>query len=76
MAAGVAAMLAHGVVHAAGPTLPPREVVVQPGESLWSLGRRYAPAGSDLRRWVFEVKQLNGLRHSGLVAGQEVRVPR
>ena len=72
----VAAALAHGVVHAAAPAVPPRAVVVQPGDSLWSLGQRYAPAGTDLRRWVFEVERLNDLHHAALVAGEELRVPR
>ncbi len=73
---GIAALLAHGVVHAAGPARPPRVVVVRPGQTLWTLGRRYAPSGTDLRRWVFEVERLNGLHHADLVAGEAVRVPR
>ncbi len=50
-------------------------IVVQPGETLWALGERYAPAGSDLRRWTARVEQVNHLGGEDLTAGQELRLP-
>lgn len=54
----------------AGPT-----IVVGPGDSIWGLGERYAPVGSDLRRWVVEVERINHLDGDGLMVGQELRLP-
>ena len=38
----------------------PASVVVQPGETLWDLAERYAPAGSDPRDYVAELVEQNG----------------
>ncbi len=55
---------------AAGPT-----VVVQPGDTVWGLGERYAPSGRDLRLWVANVERLNHLQGADLTAGQPLRLP-
>lgn len=54
----------------AGPT-----VVVQPGDTVWTLGQQYAASGTDLRRWTAEVEQINHLDGAGLTAGQSLRLP-
>jgi nucleoid-associated protein YgaU len=54
----------------------PRQVVVQPGDTLWGLAERYAPAGTDPRRWAAEVERLNGLPGGRLLAGQVLLLPR
>lgn len=68
-------VLAHGAVaHAHGAHSIERTVVVQPGDTLWGLGERYAPPHADLRRWVYAVERLN---HVGglIVPGQRLRLP-
>ncbi len=50
------------------------ETVVQPGESLWTVARRIAPA-SDPREVVQKLRRLNHLPGSGLRAGQQLLLP-
>jgi LysM repeat protein len=54
---------------AVGPTL-----VVQPGESLWSIATRIAP-GVDPRVTVQQLVDRNGLAGTALEAGQVLRLP-
>ena len=61
---------------ASAPPQPGPEVVVAPGETLWALALRDAPAGEGPRRWVFEVERINHLDGPEVVAGQEIRLPR
>jgi len=49
-------------------------VVVQPGENLWEIARRIAPA-SDPRQVVTEIRSLNGLGSTPVIAGQSIVVP-
>lgn len=50
------------------------EVVVEQGDSLWSIARRVAP-GSDPRDVVYGVRELNGLRSNLIQPGQVLLVP-
>jgi LysM repeat protein len=50
-------------------------VVVQPGQSLWSIALRVQPA-ADPRRVIAEIIDLNGLRGTGLQPGERLWVPR
>lgn len=74
--AGLVAVL-HGAVAGAKATrgAGPVVVVVVSGQTLWALGRLYAPQNTDLRRWVFEVQNMNGLKTGAVVAGQSLRLP-
>src|SRR3954467_4555233 len=56
-----------GVQHA-------RTVTVQPGESLWAVAVRVAPH-ADPRLVLARVAQITPLWGSGVVAGQQIRVP-
>lgn len=49
-------------------------VVVQPGESLWSIAERVAP-NADPRVTITRIASLNGLRSSVLPAGKALIVP-
>jgi hypothetical protein len=53
----------------------PRAVVVDEGETLWSLSQRFAPLGADWRDYSDAVVDLNGLE-GALQAGQRLRLPR
>ena len=75
--AAVAVYAAFGLGRAsAGPHTPPHAsaVVVQRGDSLWSIAVREFP-NSDPRDVVGELKFLNHLSSAGLVAGQKLRLP-
>lgn len=49
-------------------------VVVQPGESLWSVATQIDPS-SDPRDVIAEIVRLNQLDGSGIIAGQPIAVP-
>jgi len=81
LAAAVAVIAATGRVQALDDTAPvpasaPAEVVVAPGETLWSIAERVAP-DRDPRGIVEQVRRLNGLPSGDVQAGQRLllRVP-
>lgn len=49
-------------------------VVVQAGETLWGIAQDVAP-GSDPRRVVQQIRQMNDLGTSPIVPGQAIMVP-
>ncbi len=49
-------------------------VVVQPGETLWSIAGAAVP-GADPRDVIIDIQQLNGLSSSQVAAGQTLVVP-
>ena len=51
------------------------QVVVRPGQSLWSVAENADP-GADTRLVVQQIAELNGLTGSTVFAGQRLRVPR
>jgi hypothetical protein len=53
----------------------PRVVVVEPGQTLWSLAERYAGEGIDPRAYVDAILALNGL-DGPPQAGASIRLPR
>ncbi len=50
-------------------------VVVQPGDTLWSIAEGIAEPGSDIREVVSDVKTLNSLSTSSLHIGQSLLIP-
>lgn len=52
-----------------------RQVVVQPGDTLWDLAREHGPEGADLRRTVYEIRTLNGLVDAQIHPGQHLLLP-
>lgn len=49
-------------------------IVVQPGDTLWTIAGQYADGG-DVRETIDELEQLNALDTAMLRAGQELFVP-
>lgn len=49
-------------------------VVVQPGDSLWSIAKELAPK-ADPRETVMRLRELNGLGNAVVVPGQSIVVP-
>lgn len=69
----VRAVLPAGAGPAAAPAEQPSVVVVQPGDSIWSLAEKLGPVG-DVRRTVEAIREANG-GSSVLRVGQRIAVP-
>jgi hypothetical protein len=60
---------------AQGGTAPPSvTVVVEPGDSLWSIAAAHYP-GADTRERVDTIERLNGLDSPVIVAGETLQLP-
>ena len=79
-AAGIALMLAvTGLVGGAAAGTTPsqpasRTIVVQPGQTLWSIARDIAP-NADRRDTIARIVELNALPSSAVSAGERIAVP-
>ncbi len=51
------------------------EIVVTPGESLWSIAGSVAGEGVDIRTVVGEIMEANGLASAELTTGQRLFIP-
>jgi hypothetical protein len=63
------AMAAHG-----GTTTPFSTVVVQPGDTLWSIAAQHYPR-DDVRERVQDIEAANGLQGPQIEAGETLRLP-
>jgi LysM repeat protein len=76
--AAVAAVLLIGVgfaLGARGSNQPAyATVVVQPGDTLWSIATEHYPA-DDVRARVWDIEQANGLRGPAIEVGQTLKLP-
>jgi hypothetical protein len=70
----VAVLVAASTGDAAAPAGPAPSVVVQPGDTLWSIAARYAP-GPDPFGTIEQIRQLNGLEGYTVHAGQRLQLP-
>ena len=80
VAAGIALMLAvagltGGAAAGTTPSQPAsRTIVVQPGQTLWSIARDIAP-NADRRDTIARIVELNALPSSAVSAGERIAVP-
>ena len=58
-----------------GESVPSSVVMVAPGETLWDIASRRTPTGDDVRNVMYDIKRLNALGSSSVMAGQRIRVP-
>jgi LysM repeat protein len=70
----VAVLAAASTGEAAAPAGPNATVVVQPGDTLWSIASRYAP-GPDPFGTIERIRELNGLDGYTVHAGQRLQLP-
>jgi hypothetical protein len=70
----VAVLVAASTGEAAAPARPAPSVVVQPGDTLWSIASRYAP-GPDPFGTIERIRELNGLDGYTVHAGQRLQLP-
>lgn len=57
---------------AAGPFV---EIIVVPGDTLWTIAQRHLGPQADLRRAVYHLQEWNGLERPAIFPGQRLRVP-
>lgn len=50
-------------------------LVVSPGDTLWGIAQRFAPADIDPRYAVYSLRELNNLASANIVAGQRLVLP-
>lgn len=70
----VGVLVAASTGEAAAPAGPAPTVVVQPGDTLWSIAARYAP-GPDPFRTIEQIRQLNGLYGYTVQPGETLMLP-
>jgi nucleoid-associated protein YgaU len=51
-------------------------VVVGQGDTLWQLVQKHYDYKGDIRRAIYEVRQINGMQDALIVPGQVVYIPR
>jgi LysM repeat protein len=66
---------AKAVADPPSPAGPRVAVVVEPGDTLWSIAERHAP-DTDRRTVIAEIRQLNDLNGSTVEVGQQLLLPR
>jgi hypothetical protein len=76
LAAAVIVLTGFGMAVAArgGTSAGPTIVVVQPGDTLWSIASQHYP-GDDVRDRVQDIEQANGLSGPQIEAGETLRLP-
>lgn len=50
-------------------------VYVETGDSLWSLAKRYVPKDKEIRKFIYEIRQLNDIDPSKLRPGELLKIP-
>lgn len=54
-----------------------QEVRVEPNDTLWTIAARTAGNQQDIRHYIYDIQQINGIQDPGtLQAGQVIRLPR
>jgi nucleoid-associated protein YgaU len=74
LGAVAAAILGLAVVAHGGTTATYTEVVVQPGDTLWSIATERYPT-DDVRARVDSIEEANGLQSPRIFIGQTLRLP-
>ena len=75
VALGAVVAVALGLASAVrGDTRPATTVVVQPGDTLWSIAANHYPA-DDVRVRVQDIEQANGLHGPAIEVGQTLKLP-
>ena len=50
-------------------------VVVEKGDTLWSIAQEYKPDGIEIREYIYEISKNNGIDNKPLAVGQTIFVP-
>ncbi len=61
--------------HVKGEDVATVSVYVTPGDTLWQIAKENNPENKDIRRLVYEIKELNNLKTSNIIVGEEILIP-
>lgn len=50
-------------------------VTVQSGDTLWSIAQQYCDDNYDIREYIYNIKKLNNMKSSSLIANTSIIVP-
>lgn len=51
-------------------------VVVESGDTLWSIASENKPYGKDLREFIYEISEINDIKDASITCGQTIVVPK
>ena len=51
------------------------EYIVKPGDTLWTIARKHTAGKSDIRRYIYDIKDKNGMKEPDLRPGQVLLIP-
>jgi len=51
------------------------EVIVKSGDSLWELTEKHYNGNSDIRKVIYQIKEINNLASANIVSGQIIKIP-
>ena len=51
------------------------KIVVYPGDTIWSIATDYIDSNTDIRKLVFEIRDINKLNSAIIIPGQELLIP-
>jgi len=54
---------------------PMQTIVVAQGDNLWALVQKHCDYKGDIRKAIYEVRQINGLKDATIVPGQVLYIP-
>lgn len=51
------------------------KITIYKGDTLWSIAKEYGPKNKDIRKTIYEIKELNNLKTSILIPGEQLIIP-
>ena len=51
------------------------EVIVENGDTLWDIAKKYTPKNYDIRKLVFELREFNEMEDANIYPGDIIRIP-
>ena len=68
--------LIFGSFNAEGTTRHSYETItIQYGDTLWSIAEEYAPENEDIRDYIYEICDKNGIKAGEIMQGQDILIP-
>ncbi len=52
------------------------EYIVKPGDTLWDIAKEHSAGKRDIRRYIYDIMQKNGMEHPDIMPGQVLVIPR
>lgn len=52
-----------------------KEVVVKAGDTLWKIAKEHIPKDYDIRKMIYEIREINHLESADIYPGDMVKVP-